>query len=970
MIRKTVLLVFSLLLAVNCLAVPKIYIAFLWHMHQPIYYPGENVIETDNAGHYSYSIEDIHNQRWGPYTSWPSDAVQMGINAGFGHFGSQVSFSGSLIENLNTLQANGNWNFSNWQSSWTNMSSQTTNLGNPRLDMVSIGYFHPLLGLIDYRDIRSQIALHRNAVESTFNVTAYSRGMFPPECAFSEAMIPALADENIEWVLIDNIHFERVTEGYPFTTSSNLYEMNEADVVENDPGDWLQLNGLWAGSDVSAQWAHQPHWVKYIDPETGEESQIIGVPASRYLGNEDGRGGFGALQYDLVMSQFESFNTDDDHPVLVVLHHDGDNYGGGASSYYTNNFAAFVQWLGANSDRFVCTTIQDYLDMFPPAAGDVVHVEPGSWSGADNGDPEFKKWNGDPYNGYSPDRNSWGIMTAAKNIVFTALDNSPASQQVQDAYRMLLTGETSCYWYWDGSQNGIWDSHPARAANMAVTDALPFVNGYTDLTPPTIYLPQREPYNPGSTEWTIAMPGDVEIWTYVYDYSGLAGVELKYRLDNDGINSTFSSDNELYAGGGDVSDWISLPMTGTNEISQTNPQPLYKAWHYSVAITGLSNELIDYYVEAADEAGNIQKSDIQHAYIGDGSGGGTGGYGEVSWEPAEPTNDDMISIIVTDTSIGANLHWGVNNFTQPAQVYWVEGTQLFNNIGPAVETPMLGPDAEGNLHLELGPFNAEEQQVNSVNFVIHYYDGSWDNNNGMDYLIDLSGGSGDTFVIDGNLDDAAELIAGSGELTLYAGLSATELYVAGSSAVSLGEDVFIFISENPVTMVNAPWAKAGTVAEWDVFLANESTNGWCGWFDQSASAQADQGAVLEGVINLAQWNSPEQLYICLATYQTTDGGSLQQQAPAGNGNTIIEATEYLLYEFSGGFIYGDVDGNGLVESYDAALVLQYFVGIITDWQEWQITAADVDGNGLAEAYDASLIMRFVIGMIEHFPVEE
>src|SRR5437016_3931370 len=70
---------------------PPIYVAFLWHMHQPIYWPYENVMTTQASNRYSYSVVDIFNQRIGPYTSWPSDAVWKGINAGMGHFGAQVS---------------------------------------------------------------------------------------------------------------------------------------------------------------------------------------------------------------------------------------------------------------------------------------------------------------------------------------------------------------------------------------------------------------------------------------------------------------------------------------------------------------------------------------------------------------------------------------------------------------------------------------------------------------------------------------------------------------------------------------------------------------------------------------------------------------------------------------------------------------------------------------------------------------
>jgi len=369
---------------------PPIYIAFLWHMHQPIYWPYESIVTTQAQNRFPYSVFDIHNQRIGPYTSWPKDAVQKGISAGLPNFGAQVSFSGSLVENLNNLEANGNGNFSNWKSNWNAIKNQKTSLGNPRLDMVGFGYFHPLMGLIDYQDIRKQIQMHKETFAQNFPGT-YSKGIFPPENAFSDRMIPALVDEGIEWALVDNIHFERAVNGYPFDKGGNIYESNKADVQNENPNDWIQLNGVWAGTKVSAKWARQPHYVENINPETGEKKKIIAIPADRYLGNEDGRGGFGALDYENVMSQFESSNNDSQHPILLVLHHDGDNYGGGSSAYYDSNFQNFVEWLKANPQRFVCTTIQDYLAMFPPDQNDVIHVEDGSWSGADNGDPEFKK---------------------------------------------------------------------------------------------------------------------------------------------------------------------------------------------------------------------------------------------------------------------------------------------------------------------------------------------------------------------------------------------------------------------------------------------------------------------------------------------------------------------------------------------------------------------------------------------------
>jgi len=67
-------------------------------------------------------------------------------------------------------------------------------------------------------------------------------------------------------------------------------------------------------------------------------------------------------------------------------------------------------------------------------------------------------------------------------------------------------------------------------------------------------------------------------------------------------------------------------------------------------------------------------------------------------------------------------------------------------------------------------------------------------------------------------------------------------------------------------------------------------------------------------------------------------------------------------------IYGDVDGNGEVSAYDAALTAQAAVGLITLTVE-QTQAADVSGEGEVSAYDAALIAQRAVGLITKFPVE-
>ncbi|MEW6709180.1 MAG: hypothetical protein AB1403_05090, partial [Candidatus Riflebacteria bacterium] len=519
-----------------------IYIAFQWHMHQPVYWPYENIAETERKNVYSFSLYEVFFSRSGAYTSWPFNAVNAMHSAGLPHGGAQVSFSGSLIENLNNINA-ATGGFHNWKQHYTAGRHLKTRLGNPRLDMVAFGYHHPLMALIGYEDIRRQIDAHKKIILETFGKdVSYSKGIFPPENAFANWMIPGLVDSGLEWVMVDNIHFNRACKNYPWVKGENLYPPNPADQVNPEPEHWLQLNGLWAPSKVSV-WGVRPHWVEAIDPKTGrvattpdgKKARMIAVPTERYLGNEDGRGGFGALNYEMVMSQFEKYNTDPKHPILLVLHHDGDNYGGGTESYYHSNFSRFVEWVQANPDRFAATTIQDYLDQFPPAENDVIHVEPGSWSGADNGDPEFLKWNGHPNatTGYSPDRNSWGVMTACRNIVATARDQKVSAQALHEAERMLMVSQTSCYEYWDGTE--MWDSHPTRACNGAFNAVLSQLSEQApDKTPPAIYMPQRRPYNPGGMQWgQQPEPQDFTVWTYAYDFGGMQSVNLHVRVSQD-----------------------------------------------------------------------------------------------------------------------------------------------------------------------------------------------------------------------------------------------------------------------------------------------------------------------------------------------------------------------------------------------------------------------------------------------------
>ena len=71
------------------------------------------------------------------------------------------------------------------------------------------------------------------------------------------------------------------------------------------------------------------------------------------------------------------------------------------------------------------------------------------------------------------------------------------------------------------------------------------------------------------------------------------------------------------------------------------------------------------------------------------------------------------------------------------------------------------------------------------------------------------------------------------------------------------------------------------------------------------------------------------------------------------------------------FIYGDVNGDNVVNSTDYALMKRYILGIITDFPyENGLQAADVNADGAINSTDYALMKRFILGLITIFPADE
>jgi hypothetical protein len=573
----------------------KLYFGIHKHMHQPYY-------NTTDRNYWDGEKDGIFGSRGGNYTDYIEVAARQYIDGGLPHAGLSTSWSGSLIEQIDRCEADGlcGGRFSGWRESLRRIAREKTALGSPRVAFSAFGFFHPLMPLIPARNIVRHIQWHRDRIRSTFGAEA-STVLFPPETAFHARIIPALLEAGVTAVIYDSIHRFRACQDYPYAgINEGMLPPNAAEQVNRPADDWLQLQNIWAGSKISPSLL-RPEYAAYRDPD-GKLYRIVAVPAERYIGNEDARGGFGALRYPEVLGQVydqivATGGFDPKHPPFFLLHSDGDNHGGGADSYYKNNTGALVQWL-REDPRFELTTINDYLTRFPPDPERLVHIEPGSWSGADNGDPQFMKWFSRYDHPYSPDLNSWAVLTAFQNAVHSLEDGDPGHPQLGEAVRLMLTAETSCYWYWTGQD--VWDRQVTNAANLGwsllkpAADAL--VSGKRDVTGPTIFPAWVTPENPGGKRWgqscLLDAPRQGVVHAFIADISGLKRAVLVLRTEQ-----------------------------GETRLNMRRHGPYPTRTGASVSAEYCTAELpvgagdARYYIEAEDGAGNVSRGALERIFL-------------------------------------------------------------------------------------------------------------------------------------------------------------------------------------------------------------------------------------------------------------------------------------------------------------------------------------------------------------------
>lgn len=644
----------------------NVYISRFWHNHQPIYWPewNGNGSETERIQYAWDSIVLKDSQDYGSgkdhpendlngifgladrqaaYQGRPRDSLAAINGAG----GFAMSYSGSLMANVRSLGQNNQLGYGGgWWDGMREASGWTTPSGSPRLDVVGFTYHHSLAPLLPKAVLRKELQTFKDVWWKVLNKpsSAQSKGFFPTEMAFSQSIIDVLVEEGFEWSIVASHHLSRTCPTYPADPegSFNIKSSppNKADILGPSPGSgwWFNEPNPGQASWNVSPFAYQLHKAKYVNPETGVESEIILVPSDDTLSYQ---AGYSGAQIGVVDANIAPHANDANRPVIVMPATDGDNaWGGGYDSWMVSTPGFF----GAAQSSHKITSPQDFVNAYGSYAS-TVHIEDGAWIFPvdDYGSPYFLKWIEPPLSSASDPGNypgtianletpgfalkfwSWAPVIAGANWCETAEQiligegGTVDSWKIQDPYdwnggytspnvverawHVYLGGLDSGFNYYGGLGND--DEVKQSLATRRAYDLLnPWMNAtrlQADATGPTILKPQRFPYNPGAFTfgWFNRIPGGDErflkempsefyVWSHIYDLNDVQSATLKVRMDGDGVNTMANNQNETYAGGGDVGPWVSIPMT-----MRANPKT-------TAALNAAANNPgeINYFIEA------------------------------------------------------------------------------------------------------------------------------------------------------------------------------------------------------------------------------------------------------------------------------------------------------------------------------------------------------------------------------------
>ena len=274
----------------------------------------------------------------------------------------------------------------------------------PNIEIVGMGYYHPIFPLIPTDDWDEQIERGKMKIVEIFGQEP--KTFWPPEMAFTEEMIPALARHGYERVIIDSVHVK------PKAAMSREQVMYRPHVAEH------------GGAKITV------------------------IPRDRDLSNAQESG------LDPVWFEGEVRNKTSraSQPCLVTTWTDGENGGwfrqmDEAAGFWGHFFAPYMERVRSNQMTARPISLSRFLAENPPQGK--VEVQTGAWNVGSSSGYDFSQWAGSD----SQRKALEAIWQLSRRYQECARSFSPKREGITDpalrgARECILRPETSCCLSW------------------------------------------------------------------------------------------------------------------------------------------------------------------------------------------------------------------------------------------------------------------------------------------------------------------------------------------------------------------------------------------------------------------------------------------------------------------------------------------------------------------------------------------
>lgn len=274
----------------------------------------------------------------------------------------------------------------------------------PNIEIVGMGYYHPIFPLIPMEDWDEQIELGKRKVLEIFG--REPKVFWPPEMAFTMEMIPALVRHGYEFVVIDSVH---VKPKEPLSREEVVY---------------------------------RTHIAEY------DGARITVIPRDRDLSNAQESG----LDPGWFEGEVRQKTARARKPCLVTTWTDGENGGWfrqthEEAGFWGHFFAPYMERVRSGQMPIRPVSISEFTAENPPTG--VVEVQTGAWNVGTTSGYDFSQWAGS-----SSQRKAleeiWGLSRTYHEIrrAFSGEGPETVEQPLSRARASILRAETSCYLFW------------------------------------------------------------------------------------------------------------------------------------------------------------------------------------------------------------------------------------------------------------------------------------------------------------------------------------------------------------------------------------------------------------------------------------------------------------------------------------------------------------------------------------------